>query len=134
MGVGLTEGWIPDDDLSSQGRKRQGWTGSISLPRELYRLVLPNITGALSPLEPNKGVFILPQAEASSKSIETLGIRPLVELWKGRRRRVDVKNGEKVRSFECSLVVSFDPLSTDSIGLSLDFDKGKPLPTFTYRA
>lgn len=71
-------GWIKEEDLSLTRRESKGWTGYLSLPRELFLLCIPDTVRALkTPLEDIPSIKLLGDADEKHQSVYTLGIRPL---------------------------------------------------------
>lgn len=75
-------GWLPEDDIDLDRCERKGWAGYLSIPRELYLLVIPNVVEALkTPLKEISSVNIQREADGTT-SLHTLGIRPFSDLTK----------------------------------------------------
>ncbi|PVH93635.1 glycoside hydrolase family 32 protein [Periconia macrospinosa] len=74
-------GWIKEEDISLERREIKGWTGYLSLPRELFYHLIPNVIGALkTPLDEIGSVRILKNDGKETNTLQTLGIRPLRSL------------------------------------------------------
>ncbi|KAI5456849.1 glycosyl hydrolase [Mariannaea sp. PMI_226] len=70
-------GWLKEEDLTINRRKTKGWTGYLSLPRELFYLSIPNVVRALeTPLADITSVKVVDNSDGT-KTLKTLGIRPL---------------------------------------------------------
>ncbi|KAH7169975.1 glycosyl hydrolase [Dactylonectria macrodidyma] len=76
-------GWIKEDDLTLARREAKGWTGHLSLPRELFLYTVKGVTGTLkTPLEDICSIQVSDCISTgnAAKNIQTLGIRPLSDL------------------------------------------------------
>ncbi|KAH7028994.1 glycosyl hydrolase [Microdochium trichocladiopsis] len=76
-------GWLKEEDLTLARRDAKGWTGYLSLPRELFLQTLDNVVGVVgaSRLEDVTSIAATPiTGMRSSRTVETLGIRPLPSL------------------------------------------------------
>ncbi|KAH7024051.1 glycosyl hydrolase [Ilyonectria destructans] len=76
-------GWLKEDELSLARRESKGWTGHMSLPREMFLFTAENVTGTLkTPLEDIQSIKVLnvKSPRSKTKSVQTLGIRPLSDL------------------------------------------------------
>ncbi|OJD11866.1 hypothetical protein AJ78_07453 [Emergomyces pasteurianus Ep9510] len=79
-------GWIPEEDVTLDYCRAKGWNGSLALPREVFLLVIPNVTRALAtPLSEITSVAQHRESDGSL-SLHTLGIRPLAALNSLRRK------------------------------------------------
>jgi beta-fructofuranosidase len=88
----IAHGWLPEEDLPMNFVHQKGWNGSLAIPRELFLLRIPNVVGALrSNLADIYSFEVLEESEGT-KTILTLGIRPIAELSRLREscRRVNV--------------------------------------------
>jgi beta-fructofuranosidase len=82
-------GWLKEDDLTLERRTAKGWTGHLSLPRELFLYSKPNVTrGLVSSLEDIHSIHWEENAPEPHKgsTVWTLGIRPMTSS-KGLRRQ-----------------------------------------------
>ncbi|KAH7140441.1 glycosyl hydrolase [Dactylonectria estremocensis] len=73
-------GWLKEDELTLGRRESKGWTGHLSLPRELFLVSIDNVVGALNePVEDIGSVKVVHREPDGKrrKMIQTLGIRPL---------------------------------------------------------
>ncbi|KAH8168855.1 glycosyl hydrolase family 1 domain-containing protein [Sarocladium implicatum] len=74
-------GWLKEEELTLERRESKGWTGSLSIPRELFLLRLSDVVGTLkSPLETIGSIKVLPGADGEGNAVQTLGIRPLAAM------------------------------------------------------
>ncbi|OAL21921.1 hypothetical protein AYO22_07518 [Fonsecaea multimorphosa] len=71
-------GWVTEEDLPQRLVDRQGWSGMISLPREVALLTLEGVTGTLrSNLQDITSIEVEPgDSEQETFKIHTLGISP----------------------------------------------------------
>lgn len=88
-------GWIKEEDLPIEYSKRKGWTGCLSLPRELFLQRIPRVVKALqSSLTEITSITAVENApEEGVYDVETLGIRPLTDLTALRQGSPLVLNG-----------------------------------------
>ncbi|RMZ90937.1 hypothetical protein DV736_g1834, partial [Chaetothyriales sp. CBS 134916] len=73
-------GWITEDDLPQKLVDRQGWSGMLSIPRELSLLVLQNVTGTLKTKLKEVTSIEVEQDSTDTFTIRTLGIKPAESL------------------------------------------------------
>ena len=82
----IMHAWIPEEDIPASYAKGKGWNGALVIPRELFRLSIPNVTRALcSPLSKIACVQQAPNRDGSA-TIYTLGMRPVEEISRLRKR------------------------------------------------
>ena len=83
-------GWIPEDDLCDDLRHAQGWSGLLSMPRELRMQTLQHVIGASSSrLQDITSIEVEDDGQGSS-TVRTLGIEPLQRLVHSLRQGKDV--------------------------------------------
>lgn len=75
-------GWIPEDDLTPERRREQGWAGMACLARELVSLEYRNVVKALHSSITDIGSFDCEQDSQDTYTVKTVGIRPAQELLK----------------------------------------------------
>jgi beta-fructofuranosidase len=76
-GKRIVWGWIKEEELTLARREKKGWTGYMSLPRELFLYEKPNIVGTLqTPLHDIPALQLTGQPNGTS-IVRTLGTRPL---------------------------------------------------------
>ncbi|RKU40985.1 hypothetical protein DL546_001686 [Coniochaeta pulveracea] len=76
----IVHGWMPEEDLPLDAAVKKGWNGSLALPREIFLLRIPKVTGTLrSPLH-QIYPFELKAEPDGSTTVLTLGVRLLREL------------------------------------------------------
>ncbi|RMD44634.1 hypothetical protein DV735_g561, partial [Chaetothyriales sp. CBS 134920] len=73
-------GWVTEDDLPQKLVDSQGWSGMLSVLRELSLLVLQNVTGALRSKLGEISSIELDKDSADTFTIRTLGIKPAESL------------------------------------------------------
>ncbi|KAM0559818.1 hypothetical protein ACHAPJ_003766 [Fusarium lateritium] len=78
-------GWLKEDELTLARRESKGWTGYFSIPRELFLYTVDNITRTLKGSLQNVGCIKSTDNDRGSKTVQTLGIRPLPDLQSLRR-------------------------------------------------
>ncbi|KAG7002959.1 Levanase [Fusarium oxysporum f. sp. conglutinans] len=78
-------GWLKEDELTLARRESKGWTGYFSIPRELFLYTVENVTRTLSSSLAEVGCIKATENGRGSKTVQTLGIRPLPDL-QGLRR------------------------------------------------
>lgn len=76
----IVHGWIPEEDCTGEHARRKGWNGSLSIPREVFLLSIPNVVSAL-----NTQIHDITCAERQlepngSTTLHTLGVRPISEV------------------------------------------------------
>ncbi|KAJ4185847.1 hypothetical protein NW755_008299 [Fusarium falciforme] len=82
-------GWIKEEELTLARREAKGWTGYLSLPRELFLYSATNvIRGLKSSLDEIRSIKAIPDGSGAN-TIHTLGIRPLDDLRLLRSSRPD---------------------------------------------
>ena len=83
-------GWIPEDDLSDPLRYAQGWSGLLSLPRELSIQTLQYVLGgSSSPLSSNTSIE-LDEDSQGTYTVRTLSSLPVSSVVERLRRRAKV--------------------------------------------
>uniref|UniRef100_A0A0D2Y0X6 Acid beta-fructofuranosidase n=1 Tax=Fusarium oxysporum (strain Fo5176) TaxID=660025 RepID=A0A0D2Y0X6_FUSOF len=78
-------GWLKEDELTLARRESKGWTGYFSIPRELFLYTVENVTRTLTSSLAQVGCIKATENGRGSKTVQTLGIRPLPDL-QGLRR------------------------------------------------
>ncbi|KAI3579312.1 glycosyl hydrolase, partial [Fusarium oxysporum f. sp. albedinis] len=78
-------GWLKEDELTLARRESKGWTGYFSIPRELFLYTVENVTRTLTSSLAEVGCIKATENGRGSKTVQTLGIRPLPDL-QGLRR------------------------------------------------
>jgi beta-fructofuranosidase len=85
-------GWLKEDDLTLERRTAKGWTGHLSLQRELFLYSKNNVVrGLASPLRDIHSIHCEENAGGgggTATTIRTLGIRPLPCLKSLRRHKL----------------------------------------------
>ncbi|OQE16494.1 hypothetical protein PENFLA_c027G03094 [Penicillium flavigenum] len=82
----IMHAWIPEEDIPASYAKDKGWNGALAIPRELFLLSASNVTRALyTPLSEISSVEHVPNQDGSA-TIYTLGIRPVEEIVRLRKR------------------------------------------------
>ncbi|RSL82223.1 hypothetical protein CEP51_005311 [Fusarium floridanum] len=82
-------GWIKEEELTLARREAKGWTGYLSLPRELFLYSARNVVrGLKSPLDEIRSIRVISDSEGVN-TIHTLGIRPLDDMRLLRPSRPD---------------------------------------------
>lgn len=83
-GKRIVWGWIKEEDLTLARRESKGWTGYLSLQRELFLFSANNVVGTIgTPLEDIPSFKVI--VGDRGRTVQTLGIRPLQELQTLRR-------------------------------------------------
>lgn len=100
-------GWSPEEDLPNEIRAEQGWSGIISMPRELYLQVHHNVTGYLGGTDLSSiPVFESLSSVAGNSTYGTMGIK----IPK------DVLEGLQERAFSEEYLPAWQPSNATSIG------------------
>ncbi|KAJ8114401.1 hypothetical protein OPT61_g3712 [Boeremia exigua] len=69
-------GWIKEEELTLSRRAAKGWTGFLSMPRELSLHTTRNVTRGLNSSVESNGSMIIVEDGPCGKIVQTLGIRP----------------------------------------------------------
>lgn len=94
----LIWGWIPEDDLCDDLRHMQGWSGMLSMPRELRIQTLQHVVGVLSSsLEDISSIEVV-RDQCGSKTVRTLASQPLETLVQSLRAGPGVRHSQMGRS------------------------------------
>ncbi|KAF3342885.1 hypothetical protein VD0002_g8190 [Verticillium dahliae] len=118
----ITIGWVREDGLPMSRCKARGWTGFLSLPRELFLSTTHNVTrGLQSPIEDIRSFKIL-ESGSGGKTVKTLGIKPMDDLrtlrpsrpaeWSslGRTSAAGIlRERTRNQSWELDAVITVDP-------------------------
>ncbi|CAG8882572.1 unnamed protein product [Penicillium egyptiacum] len=100
-------GWITEEDLCDDLRHQQGWSGMLSMPRQLYLQTLHNVVGSLvSDLSSITSVKLQSEADGAF-AIQTLASEPYQPLIQHLRSSLDAQLTHLGRS---SLGVSVNQL------------------------
>jgi beta-fructofuranosidase len=76
----LLWGWITEDDLAESRYDQQGWSGCMSLPREMLTLTYKGVYKSVAADEDLKHTFQMEEEEENkSLKLQTLGSRPAEE-------------------------------------------------------
>ncbi|KAK5170227.1 putative beta-Fructufuranosidase [Saxophila tyrrhenica] len=78
-------GWIPEDDLCDDLRHRQGWSGMLSLPRELRLQTIRHVVHASASHLVDLTSFEKEQDEFGTYTLGTLGSEPLSTVQRALR-------------------------------------------------
>jgi beta-fructofuranosidase len=138
-------GWITEEDLCDEFRHQQGWSGLMSMPRQIQIQTLHNVTGALASMLSSITSVHLKKDESGAVTLRTLAsepYQPLVEYLRGSPYvrqfslgRLALDSNEKFielpwdepRSnhweLQCSFTIS---KSCSKVGLSIGHTKGTP--------
>ena len=92
-GKHITWGWITEFDLAEELRQAQGWSGLLSLPREVHLQTVENVVrawtselGAITSIESE-------QDGRGTATVRTLASEPVRSLVEALRRRATVRQG-----------------------------------------
>ncbi|KAM0331500.1 hypothetical protein ACHAQA_003177 [Verticillium albo-atrum] len=76
----ITIGWVKEEEIPLARCEAKGWTGFLSIPRELFLSTTRNVVrGLKSPLEELRS-FKVTDDGSGTKTLETLGIKPIDDL------------------------------------------------------
>lgn len=78
----VIHGWVPEEDVPIEYAHAKGWNGAMTLPRELFLLKVHNVAGTLGSKLDDIYPYDVVQESDGSKTVYTLGIRPIVEVDK----------------------------------------------------
>lgn len=85
-------GWIPEDDLCDALRHKQGWSGMLSMPRELRMQTIQHVIGTCSSsLEKITNIEVV-KDNLGSNTVRTLASEPLQNLVQRLRTGPDVRH------------------------------------------
>lgn len=78
-GERIVWGWVKEEELTLSRRESKGWTGYLSLPREVFLLTIRNVLGTLkSPLSEIPSLKLSKDERSDgTRVVQTMGIRPL---------------------------------------------------------
>lgn len=85
-------GWIPEDDLCDELRHAQGWSGMLSLPRELRMQTLQHVIGTCSSRLEDITSIEVTQNQHGSGTVRTLASEPLRRLVQKLRTGPNVRH------------------------------------------
>lgn len=91
-------GWIPEDDLSDELRHAQGWSGMLSLPRELRIQTLENVIGTCASELTEIKSAKLEACENGSYTVRTLTTQPCSRVVEALRKGSGVRHRSLGRS------------------------------------
>ncbi|PWN35675.1 Arabinanase/levansucrase/invertase [Meira miltonrushii] len=125
-------GWITEDDLAESRYDQQGWSGCISLPREIVPLSFENVDPVMlqhSLIAPTFDFSKADQSSTTGVKISTLGVKPAEEsaaLRKGAEYHYIAKPSTaklpiNSRNFELSFEVLINKESSEG-GVSICHD------------
>lgn len=76
----LLWGWITEDDLAESRYEQQGWSGCMSLPREMQLLTYQDVDKSVLSDKSIAAAFkIIEETDKNTLQLQTLGWRPAVE-------------------------------------------------------
>ncbi|KAJ5111185.1 glycosyl hydrolase [Penicillium argentinense] len=84
-------GWITEEDLCDDLRHRQGWSGMLSMPRQLSLQTLHGVTGALASEISSVTSVKLTSEEKGTFTVQTLASEPYLPLVESLRRNPGVQ-------------------------------------------
>jgi beta-fructofuranosidase len=146
-------GWITEEDLCDDLRHQQGWSGSLSMPRQLHLQTLHNVVGALvSDLPCITSLKLEPEADGAF-TIHTLASEPYKPLVQYLRTSSEARSShlrasclnndsaevgfslESLSSKHWELECSFKISKTCSrVGISIGHSRGETPPQFIFLA
>lgn len=137
-------GWVTEEDLCDDFRHQQGWSGALSMPRQLYLQTLHHVVGALVSDLPSITSFKQEPEGDGSFTIQTLASEPYRPLVQHLRGSPDAKfshlgrftldnsffevifSSEALQTKHWELECSFKISKTCSrVGLSIGHSKGR---------
>lgn len=118
-------GWLPEDDLTEEHRKAQGYYGHMSSVREFFVQTVEGVMFALkTPLDELPGFSISANANYPSiYQVSTLGIRPIQEVVALRGPQISLQSMPLSRTWEAEMDVVIG--TATAVGLRLSFAEGK---------
>ena len=91
-------GWILEEDLCDTLRSKQGWSGMLSMPRELFMQTLHNVVGASKSNLPSITSIEIEEDGHGSFSVRTLASRPYLPLIKSLRQGPSTRRSQLGKS------------------------------------
>lgn len=85
-------GWITEEDLCDDLRHQQGWSGTLSMPRQLYLQTTHKVTGALVSDLPSISSVKLKSEGDGAFTVQTLASEPYQPLIQHLRSSSDVQH------------------------------------------
>lgn len=118
-------GWITEDDLCDELRHRQGWSGLLSLPRELRLQTVENVVCAwASQLEAITSIECEPDAYGTT-TVRTLASEPVQTVVETLRRGANIRRGSPSNSLSpskaCDMYFTADDVRTHAWELDCSF-------------
>lgn len=110
-------GWITEDDLAEKRYEQQGWSGCISLPREIVQLTYQNVDTKIAnhPLvAPSFNIGPASSGSSSGHRLSTLGFRPAAETLALRVGAKHIDMRHPVSSQNCL------PIESRNLEIALD--------------
>jgi beta-fructofuranosidase len=104
-------GWITEEDLCDDLRHQQGWSGTLSMPRQLYLQTMHKVTGALvSELPSITSVKLKPDGDGAF-TVQTLASEPYQPLIQHLRSSSDLQHLklERTSLWPSGIAMEFSP-------------------------
>ncbi|RDL40566.1 Uncharacterized protein BP5553_00545 [Venustampulla echinocandica] len=76
----ILHGWIPEEDCTDEHARKKGWSGSLSIPREVFLLSISNVIRALNSQLSEIDCVEQQRELDGSITLHTLGVRPVLEV------------------------------------------------------
>lgn len=139
-GQRIVWGWIKEEELTLARRESKGWTGYLSLQREIFLFSANNVVGTIgTPLKD------IPSFKVLGQTVQTLGIRPLPELQNLRQSKpvqwTSISDDEMVTgrlistkssNWEMQATIHVRPDVHQRIGFHIRLDDGQSQQTSLY--
>jgi beta-fructofuranosidase len=91
-------GWVLEEDLCDTLRSKQGWSGMLSMPRELFMQTLHNVVGTSKSDIPSITSIEIEEDGHGSFSVRTLASRPYLSLIKSLRQGPNARRSQLGKS------------------------------------
>ncbi|KAK9319362.1 glycoside hydrolase family 32 protein [Lipomyces orientalis] len=91
-------GWVIEEDLCDTLRCKQGWSGMLSMPRELFLQTLHNVVGASKSDLSSITSIEVEEDRHGSYSVRTLASRPYLPLTKSLRQGPNARRSRLEKS------------------------------------
>ncbi len=91
-------GWVIEEDLCETLRCKQGWSGMMSMPRELFMQTLENVVGASKSALSSITSIEIEEDGHGSFSVRTLASRPYLPLTESIRQSPNARRSHLVKS------------------------------------
>lgn len=119
-------GWITEEDLSDELRHKQGWSGMLSLPREVYLQTTKNTVSASKSALSDITSIEHEQDEHGTYTVRTLASQPVQSVTERLRQKASVRQARTSKSLlrdqdTSDLAFTSEDVTTDAWELDCSF-------------